>query len=243
MILLFDAGNTRTKWRLMSESRIITETGVLMNKDLTANVLTEEFKGKGVDKIICSVVGGDEIEREIYEFGLNFQIEVRSVKSKKKIGRLTFVYEDYKKMGVDRAMAMLGAFEDEAVLVIDAGSAVTADYVDSGGHHLGGYIFPGYAMLRSVLLGKTAEIGNFDGFGNHQLGVSTETCVNNGFVVMYLGMLQELSKKAKGFEIEKIIVTGGDAIFLKTCAGVSMQIKENLVLDGLEKIAFKKGVI
>ena len=64
-------------------------------------------------------------------------------------------------MGADRWHAMLAGWVrcKASFAVVDAGSAVTVDYVNAGGRHLGGYILPGLQMMRRSLKVDAARIG------------------------------------------------------------------------------------
>jgi type III pantothenate kinase len=119
--------------------------------------------------------------------------------------------------------------------VIDAGSAITADYLNNEGEHLGGYILPGYEMSRRTLLGKTAKIGVMANLGSIVPGINTESCVNNGFAMLYTSLLDGFIKYAKSMGIDRFVITGGDAFMLKKFSTELVEIHENLVLDGLQK--------
>ena len=64
-------------------------------------------------------------------------------------------------LGVDRWLALLAAHRHaptEPLMVLDCGSAITLDLLVVGGRHLGGYIVPGLALMRSSLLSETAGV-------------------------------------------------------------------------------------
>jgi type III pantothenate kinase len=73
-------------------------------------------------------------------------------------------YDVPERLGVDRWLAMLAAYNSlsEAVVVIDLGSAMTADGISKAGHHVGGYIAPGLRMMAQSLLART-DLVRFDG--------------------------------------------------------------------------------
>ena len=94
-----------------------------------------------------------------------------------------FAYEDISRLGVDRCLAMIGAYHlvGSGVLVIDCGSAITADLVNGSGEHIGGFILPGVRMLESSLLGGTAKVlVEHETVISTEWGVSTEECVEHG---------------------------------------------------------------
>lgn len=75
------------------------------------------------------------------------------------------VYQHYlptkyapEQLGVDRWLAMLACYHESPgpCLVVDCGTAVTLDWVNSMGEHQGGYILPGLQMMQQALLQGTA---------------------------------------------------------------------------------------
>ena len=57
-------------------------------------------------------------------------------------------YEEFERLGLDRWLAMLGGFHlaSGACLVLDFGTAVTADFIAADGEHLGWFHLPGDAV-------------------------------------------------------------------------------------------------
>ncbi|TVQ79760.1 MAG: type III pantothenate kinase [Bradymonadales bacterium] len=66
----------------------------------------------------------------------------------------------YPSLGEDRRWNLIaGRFKTKrAFAVMDCGSAVTVDFVNSSGKHLGGWIWPGTTMMRDLLHLKTAQL-------------------------------------------------------------------------------------
>ena len=69
-------------------------------------------------------------------------------------------YEEFERLGLDRWLAMLGGFHlaAGACLVLDFGTAVTADFIAADGQHLGGFICPGMPLMRNQLRTHTRKI-------------------------------------------------------------------------------------
>ena len=235
MILLVDIGNTRIKWRCLNAKRVEIGKGVQDSASVTFNNLDYILRDFEIRTIFLSNVGQGISLKIIKEYTAVNRINLHLVESKKTMCGIVFSYENIERLGVDRCLAMIGAYEDSGVLIIDAGSAITADYINKEGEHLGGYILPGYAMSRDALLGKTAKIGVMANLGDIIPGINTESCVNNGFAMLYASMLQGFIKYAKAMGIDRFVVTGGDAFMLKELSAESVELHENLVLDGLQK--------
>jgi len=124
--LFVDIGNSAVKW-CSHDSEIFIQ-GV----DLFSSKLLPKAESVWVSAVAhLNIV--EEIKTKFTSVNL--------VKPSKQHGKLTLSYDDPSKFGVDRFLAMLGALErfpEKPLLVIDAGSAVTFDVIDSQGMHQGG---------------------------------------------------------------------------------------------------------
>lgn len=240
MILLVDVGNTRLKWRCYDPDSAHFVSGTMVNEEVGSQKIQDDLLSLPVDVVYFSSVGRADIYIKIkHELDLEGK-EIYCVEVQKEMLGLHFVYERIERLGVDRAMAMLGAFDKKGVLIVDAGSAITADYVSDDGVHLGGFILPGLAMTQSLLYGKTAKVGVKASLGNDKMGVDTESCVNNGFTVLIKSLMQGLQERANELGIYRCVLTGGDAHLFESIGCMGFKVEENLVLDGLFKYALEK---
>jgi pantothenate kinase type III len=127
--------------------------------------------------------------------------------------------------GRDRLYAARGALElvrgiDDAVLVVDAGTALTVDALDArgDGRFLGGAIAPGPTLLARVLAEHTARLPLVE--LDHEataLGRDTESAVRSGVVVGFRGAALELALRIAdeaGFRAPAVVTTGGASRWL-----------------------------
>ena len=138
--LFIDIGNSAVKWRTCNSEVFTKEIDQFSSKLLPK-----------ADSVWVSAVAHLNIVEEIK---VKFT-SVNLVKPSKLYGKLTLSYDDSSKFGVDRFLAILGALEffpESPLLVIDAGSAVTFDVIDSQGMHQGGLIMPGIKALRESFI-------------------------------------------------------------------------------------------
>ena len=154
MRLELDIGNSRVKWRLIS-NRVESE-GV-------TTLVDRQWPEVSLDAIwISSVAASDLNERLSVELQQRYGCTPEFARVSKECAGVRCGYDDVSRLGVDRWLALLAAFQREQegspAIVVDAGSAVTIDLVDADGQHVGGFITPGYRMLQSALLGRTANI-------------------------------------------------------------------------------------
>lgn len=238
MKLYVDAGNTRLKW-------CIEEAGETVASG--AGVLDEENPLPGlavfasrIRRIAVSTVASEEKRERLrcYLAGLS-KAPARCYWSEPERGGLQNAYSDYDRMGADRWHGMYGAWIDHkhGFVVVDAGSAVTVDFVNHCGRHLGGYILPGLQMMFRSLKNDAARIG----FDPEQVletgpGKSTGECVNHGLAWLSGAMIARIQWDAQAFGLADVLVTGGDADRL-IGLGLSGIHRPDLVLAGLRAIA------
>ncbi len=72
-------------------------------------------------------------------------------------------YADPSLLGVDRWLAVIGAYQrvQGACVVADIGTAATVDVVAADGRHRGGYIVPGPQLMVASLLRGTSDLAEF----------------------------------------------------------------------------------
>ena len=237
MKLLVDAGNSRLKWRLAQGGQVIAE-GVGRLDD--ANPMPGlEANSAEIAAVAVSTVAAEDKRLALQAFlERRTGAPVRFYWSEPERGGLVNAYTDYPKMGADRWHGMYGAWAvyRQGVAVVDAGSAVTVDYVDGSGQHLGGFILPGLQMMLRSLKNDAARIGfDPDQVLETSPGHSTGECVNHGLAWLSAAMVGRVHADVRKFSLERILVTGGDADRLLGL-GLSAEIRPQLVLDGLALI-------
>ena len=123
-------------------------------------------------------------------------------------------------------------FPKKALLVIDIGSAMTFDVIDNNGLHQGGLIMPGLSALRnSFTKFETTDVStNIDGLANN-----TKDAWKSGTQVMLLSSINDQIEKFNEMFSDGIVtICGGLVHEIKNELPESVQIFDNLVLDGLE---------
>ena len=140
--------------------------------------------------------------------------------------------------------AVIGAnylYPGKSSLVIDAGTCVTYDLIDSDANYFGGSISPGLNMRYNALNYYTgglplikSDAGFTNNYGNNTT-TAIQSGVQNGLKYEIMGFIESY---IKSYPQLNIILTGGDAIFFDTLLKNSIfapYIKKepNLVLKGL----------
>lgn len=234
MRLLIDAGNTRLKWRLEHDLTVISQGRGSMSSDHPLSDI-DQYLGT-VSRVAVSTVAREDLRLALHAY-LQERVpgEVCFYWAEKERLGLRNSYSDVSAMGADRWHGMYGAWKKRGrgCAVIDAGSAITIDYVSDSGNHLGGYILPGLAMMFKSLKTDAARIA-FE--PNHAValepGQNTGECVNHGMSWVSLAIVQQLHRDVEQMGLSDILVTGGDASRLQA-VGLNASEHPSLVLDGL----------
>lgn len=237
MRLLIDAGNTRLKWRLDQQGLVVQRGTCLFDSPDWLDDLAPH--AGAIERIAVSTVVS-EARRCVLAEKLQ-QIsgaDVRFYWSEASRGGLRNSYSDFSKMGADRWHAMYAAWHQQsnAFAVVDAGSAITVDYVADDGTHLGGYILPGKQMMLRSLQQDAARIGfeSVDARAGDP-GATTTECVQHGIFWLWEAFARRLTDDCLRHGLGRVLCTGGDAPLLIS-AGLSADHDPDLVLIGLAAI-------
>jgi type III pantothenate kinase len=151
------------------------------------------------------------------------------------------LYETPETLGKDRIAAAVGAnelFPNQNVLVIDAGTAITYDFVSAENQYLGGNISPGLQMRFKALNQFTDKLPLVDSSAYFsEIGKNTKEAIRGG---VQNGILFEIEKTieifAEKYEDLQVILTGGDSAFLSQMLNADVLVHLNLTLIGLNRI-------
>lgn len=234
-ILTVDIGNTALKAAVYEEGRLVQS---VVSRVVSAEVPEMLMTCNSCDGIAYCCVGEDTggVERSLRESGLPFL----------RLGADTPLpiavdYDSRATLGVDRVAAAVGvACADEAVLVADAGTAVTIDLV-ADGHFVGGNISPGLKLRFRSLNAFTSRLPLVGPDGELPMwGHDTPTAIRAGVV---RGLVAELAAAwraaAEGRKGLRMVLTGGDAAILAPLLadeGVPVEVDSQAVGRGLVRI-------
>lgn len=153
-------------------------------------------------------------------------------------------YQTPQTLGTDRIVAAIGAKAQisnhkQAILVIDAGTAITYDCINSEGMYLGGGIAPGIRMRFQALHHFTARLPLIETIKAVPLiGDSTHNSMLSGVVNGVLAEVEGIIQRYKEQFNHKISVflTGGDALFFENHLKSINFVDAQLVLKGIFEI-------
>lgn len=237
MLLVIDIGNTRTKWALAGDDGKLTELEVCMNADIaTSNLGAAAHKA---DRALIANVAGEAMAQQVSQLLAPLQAEFISV-TKQACGLLN---ADYPTLGSDRWSALIAVRQrvKQAVLVVNAGTAITMDALDSRGVFLGGTIMPGLHLMQATLANNTAQLKVGEG-AMHDFPKNTQDAIETGClnaVAGAVGVMLKRLEKHSGW-LPKLVMSGGDAYKVAEALNLNSKqviIMEYLVLQGLVLLA------
>lgn len=244
MILEIDAGNTFTKWRLVDNAFCVKDSGKFLTDPASWD---EEFTFiSSPEKIWIGSVAGEEINRQFASFcHERWNIAPNFAESSRRFLNVTNGYFNPEQLGVDRWLAIIGGYQQlkSACCVIDCGTAVTMDFVNISGVHLGGYIVPGIYLLQTSLLENTREIylqkdqSELEKMLDlSELGVNTHQAVKLGTLKMLVNFIQSVldEQSQRHHQPFQCLLTGGDSPLLKQHLAINAIWEPNLIFSGLE---------
>lgn len=231
MRLELDAGNTRIKWRLLDANEDVELRGVDLRNEIG------QVDRKSIDEVWVSSVHPEQNDWISKCFP---QAKFATTDSAKQ--GLSNSYADPSRMGVDRWLAMLGAYKcakDQSHIIVDAGTALTIDVIVNH-HHVGGYICPGLRTMKDAVFGKTQQVlADDDWLADRSPGNSTQACLDHGILDMVCAWIE---KQVTEYPEATVWLTGGDSDALLTVLNTtgggllnrSLVLEGDLVLNGLK---------
>jgi type III pantothenate kinase len=239
--LQIDFGNSSAKWRLLSQGgEIVTRGRYVPGEEASRNELLS-CSGE-CSKIWVASVASTDTETDFSNLlEKHWGLKPWFARSQKQTGDLVNSYADPGRMGVDRWLAMLGARKrsQRRVCVVDAGSALTIDFIAASGQHEGGYIIPGPALMERALLLDTDRV-RFEEDAEYALtpGCSTAEAVRHGIALAQVGAVRVAVDEAQNTpgcgEAPEVFFCGGGAEVLAELFGRNNNFAPDLVFEGLQ---------
>jgi len=237
MKLVIDIGNTLSKIAVFDGADIV-------ELKTTQKISVEYFQNllKSLQDIQSSIIAHvADIDEQI----INYLASVLNLIVLSETTPLPFVnkYETPLSLGYDRIAAVAGAsgiFPNQNVLVIDAGSCITYDFINSGKEYMGGGISPGLKMRFSALNTFTDKLPliNSDLEKSVKLiGTDTKKSILSG---VQNGILHEVDGIIDSYKMLfpgiKIVLSGGNYKYFDKTLKNNIFATPNIVLRGLNRI-------
>ncbi|MCF8368412.1 MAG: type III pantothenate kinase [Bacteroidales bacterium] len=242
LLLVIDQGNTLTKLALFKGEEILDikltkEFSITQMKEIIREFEVEFNEGSPLSNAIISSVKGNigEITKSLKPIK-NLLVMDSSIP-------LPIInnYKTPETLGLDRIAAVIAAtkiFKNSDLLIIEAGTCITYDFITADQIYWGGAISPGAHMRLKALntfTGKLPLIEMEEGFG--LIGNTTKgsilSGVKNGIIAEINGITDRYLKE---YPEIKFILSGGEANYFDKYLKNNIFAVSNLVLKGLKDI-------
>ena len=233
MNLTLDIGNTQSKLAVFNNSLVFVKT---FDSEFIIDEIDDFLISYPSIKnlIVCSVTDIN-LNLDKYNFdNIHFVSENSSISFEN-------LYLSKKSLGNDRIALVSSAslsYPGKNVLIIDAGSCITYDFINDKNQYLGGAISPGLNMRYKSLNEFTSKlplvsIESSENLIANQTIDSINVGVVNGVVFEIEGFVSQYLAK---YENLTVILTGGNSVFLSNQLKISIFANENFLLEGLNNL-------
>ncbi|WP_034918760.1 type III pantothenate kinase [Gillisia sp. CAL575] len=236
MNLVIDIGNTLVKMAVFQEDELIVKKTSL-KQNFFKNLAELDQKYPDIKDVLVSSVSKTP-SKWLQKLQEDYKMYVLDKELPQVFSNL---YATPKTLGNDRIALVSAAsklYPSQNVLVIDAGTCVTFDVINSENEYLGGAISPGLQMRYKAMNTFTENlpllepeqvvnlIGNTTINSMHSGAIIGITAEIDGVISMYSSQFKDLT----------IILTGGDSQFLCKRLKNSIFANSNFLLEGLNYI-------
>lgn len=231
MIGVADIGNTRIKWGVFEKGGQLISSGVIeCDESLMFEQLHDRYKV--TQWLWSSVRVNDHLPK------VSFGYTLLSVDMPLPV---TIGYATPYTLGKDRLAAVCGAvaiFPKEAILIMDAGTCITYDFVDAKGYYYGGNILPGILMRLKAMHAFTGQLPLLEWNAPHTYrGDDTASSMLTGVASSILAEASYFYQKySEEFGPLRLVICGGDMSYFAENLKMNIFAAPNLVLTGLYSI-------
>jgi type III pantothenate kinase len=234
MILAVDCGNSRLKWGL-HENGGWRKTGAVPVSELAR--LEKSWKNLPLaDKVVVANVAGRSVRKRLETIFARRSMVPAWVKAGRRECGVTNGYGQPHQLGADRWAALIGAWSilHGPCLVVTAGTATTMDVLRGDGRFVGGVIFPGLELMKHSLARNTAGLplarGRFSAEPRN-----TADAIETGCLLAQAGAIERAFAAME--HGAACVLAGGAARRIARHLSIPARLVENLVLEGLVRIA------
>ncbi len=247
MILAIDAGNSRVKWGWHDGTQWTSVATVSLIEFAATSDHVNPFSITHDDpeRIVNSNVAGDGAHQLLVNWTSIFDLEPLWLRAEAERCGVKNRYERPEILGPDRWAALIAAraLHSGPCLVVNAGTATTVDMLGADGSFLGGAIFPGVELMRFVLHEHTGRLPIQDG-EYRDAPRNTADAIETGCRHAQAGAVERMYRVFRDMNGNPLcIVAGGAGRALVDQLSMPRRYVENLVLDGLARIAVSERAV
>lgn len=252
--LFIDIGNTRVKWALANNAKVTHQIQFNSQGNFSENFSSSLIElclenSWEIDQVICSSVSSLEQTRHIQKaFEKTYPKTIwKQINGLSLIEKITSSYLNPEQLGSDRRAMIIATqtlFPHKNTLIVSSGTATTLDIVTAQAHHLGGWILPGFSLMRDSLTQGTGRLAMDDSVTENEISIEialdTQSAIIRGILASQLGAIEVANEyaKRKNIQLDLMLFTGGNGEQLFQYQNQKEQsfpckYEDNLVLKGL----------
>jgi len=239
-IFVLDRGNTLLKTALFQQHNILNVRRFNRLSGDELNLLIDELELEYAINIKYSIVSSVVTQNKELFFTLKQRTQFIELNHKTALP-FNNLYRTPESLGKDRIAAVAGAstlFPDSDLLIIDAGTCITFDFISQNKEYYGGAISPGINLRFKALHNFTGNPPLIQPIEETNLiGNSTENSILSGVINGVREEVDGIIERYKSSYPEvKVIFTGGDIKYFDKYVKNNIFAVDNLVLKGLKDI-------
>ncbi len=247
MILAIDAGNSRVKWG-WHDGRDWTSVATVSLIEFAASsdhINPFSTTHEDPERIVISNVAGEGAHQLLVNWTSIFDAAPLWLRAEPERCGVKNRYERPETLGPDRWAALIAAraLHSGPCLVVNAGTATTVDMLSAHGIFLGGAILPGVELMRFVLHEHTGRLPIQEG-SYRETPRNTVDAIESGCRHAQAGAVERLYRVFRDMGGSPLCLVGGGAGHaLVDQLAMPRRYVENLVLDGLARIALSERAV
>ena len=228
--LCIDIGNSRIK------AGMFRGADEQFYDDLNKETLKELLEQEPDVVAVCKSGKNEQIEEMIHQYGKHFYLDYKVPLP------IRLNYATPETLGADRIAAAVGAwslYPQQNVLILDAGTCITLDFLDDKGVYQGGMISPGIHMRFKAMHEFTAGLPMVK--FNDNVTFPARSSIESMQVGVYQSIKNELTgyfgSQAEQFNDLIIVDASGFRIHFDKVSNYKIFAQPKLVLYGLDHLA------
>ena len=241
-VLAIDCGNSRVKWGVSAptagtpcgEIAWLAQGAVEIARVAQLGEAWGFLDAPG--GIVVANVAGNAVAQEVTRALRRFSPVAQWIAPRAAQCGVLNGYADPKRLGPDRWAALIGAraLHQGDCLVVMAGTATTIDVLASNGEFRGGLILPGEYLMKQSLAAGTASLPLASGVVT-DFPRATGDAIETGCCFAQLGAIERMYARLAVNGL--CLLSGGGAKHIAEHLNIPLRVVDNLVLEGLVRIA------
>jgi type III pantothenate kinase len=239
--LVIDVGNTRVKWGLCNPAEV--EESISLEPDAEESWRSQLEAWNLSRPLSCTIAGVHPKRRDRVALWFGQRGDHVTIVDSARQLSLEVAVDQPDRVGIDRLLNAVAVNTrrraGRGAVIIDAGSAVTVDFLDEQGRFQGGAIFPGLGLMAAALHDHTALLPLIEVRSPAPpVGKSTVAAMHAGIFHAAAGAIDRLIQKMTppGGTID-VFFGGGDANVLAPELSHAANLWPLMTLEGLRLTA------